>query len=214
MIAGIGGYRCQGADFRVRLLRQHIAGSMRREADRTELHVRHQVRFAQQPPHITGATGGHVYDVNGKVLLDVNGNPFVANTPDANSLLKVEGAPATDKGGNPFYLVIHFEYVSTDSSAPPKDLYGKAPMVMKLSTLDQNKRNGALSVVALRNMNMAGIRGLWIPCAGSLPPWNTHLGSEEYEPTARPLRKTAPSMKPFVITPSFSRPPPENCPNH
>ena len=136
---------------------------------------------------ITGVTGGHVYDANGKVLLDVNGNPFVANTPDANSLLEVEGAPATGKGGNPLYLVTHFEYVSTDSSVPPKDLYGKAPMVMKLSTIDQNQRNGDLSVVALRNIDMAGIRGLWIPCAGSLSPWNTHLGSEEYEPDARCL---------------------------
>lgn len=136
---------------------------------------------------ITGVTGGHVYDVNGNVLLDVNGNPFIANTPDANSLLKVEGVPATGKGGNSLYLITHFEYVSTDSSAPPKDLYGKAPMVMKLSTLDQNRSNGDLSVVALRNINMAGVRGLWIPCAGSLSPWNTHLGSEEYEPDARCL---------------------------
>ena len=136
---------------------------------------------------ITGVTGGQVYDVNGNVLLDVNGNPFIANTPDANSLLKVEGAPATGKGGNPLYLVTHFEYVSTDSSVPPKDMYGKAPMVMKLSTIDQNQSSGALSVTALKNINMAGIHGLWIPCAGSLSPWNTHLGSEEYEPDARCL---------------------------
>ena len=140
---------------------------------------------------ITGVTGGHVYDVNGKVLLDVNGNPFIANTPDANSLLRVEGAPATGKGGNPLYLVTHFEYVSTDSSVPPKDMYGKAPMAMKLSTLDQNKSNGDLNVVALRNIDMAGIRGLWIPCAGSLSPWNTHLGSEEYEQDARCLETGA-----------------------
>ncbi|MFO1421321.1 MAG: DUF839 domain-containing protein [Candidatus Competibacteraceae bacterium] len=136
---------------------------------------------------ITGVTGGHVYDVNGNVLLDVNGNPFVANTPDANSLIKVDGAPATGRGGNPLYLVTHFEYVSTDSSVPPKDMYGKAPMAMKLSTIDQNKSSGDLNVVALRNIDMAGIRGLWIPCAGSLSPWNTHLGSEEYEPDARCL---------------------------
>lgn len=136
---------------------------------------------------ISGVTGGQVYDINGNVLLDDNGNPFIANTPDANSLLKVEGAPATGKGGNPLYLVTHFEYVSTDSSVPPKDMYGKAPMVMKLSTIDQNQSSGELSVTALKNINMAGIHGLWIPCAGSLSPWNTHLGSEEYEPDARCL---------------------------
>ena len=53
LIAGIGdGYRCQGADFRMGLPRQRIAGRMRRQADRAELHVRHQVRFTQQPPQM------------------------------------------------------------------------------------------------------------------------------------------------------------------
>ncbi|HRD48247.1 MAG TPA: DUF839 domain-containing protein [Candidatus Contendobacter sp.] len=136
---------------------------------------------------ITGVTGGHVYDVNGNVLKDLNGNPFIANTPDANSLLKVDGAAATGQGGNPLYLVTHFEYVEYDSSVPPKDMYGKAPMVMKLSTVDQSRNTGALKVAGLKNISMDGIRGLWIPCAGSLSPWNTHLGSEEYEPDARCL---------------------------
>jgi hypothetical protein len=27
--------------------------------------------------------------------------------------------------------------------------------------------------------------GVWIPCAGSVTPWETHLGSEEYEPDAK-----------------------------
>ena len=27
--------------------------------------------------------------------------------------------------------------------------------------------------------------GLWTPCAGSVTPWETHLGSEEYEPDAK-----------------------------
>lgn len=29
------------------------------------------------------------------------------------------------------------------------------------------------------------VGGAWITCAGSVSPWNTHLGSEEYEPDAR-----------------------------
>lgn len=148
--------------------------------------LRHQSLY-YSTDSITGETGGHVYDVKGNVLKDVNGNPFIAETPDSNSLLQVSGAAATGKGGNPLYLVTHFEYVWRDSSVPPKDLYGKAPMVMKLSTVDQSKSNGDLSVVKLRNISMAGVRGLWIPCAGSLSPWNTHLGSEEYEPDARCL---------------------------
>ena len=31
------------------------------------------------------------------------------------------------------------------------------------------------------------IAGIWIPCAGSVTSWNTHLGSEEYEPDAKNL---------------------------
>jgi secreted PhoX family phosphatase len=27
--------------------------------------------------------------------------------------------------------------------------------------------------------------GLWTPCAGSISPWGSHVGSEEYEPDAR-----------------------------
>jgi hypothetical protein len=45
--------------------------------------------------------------------------------------------------------------------------------------------------VALRNIDMSGVRGLWIPCAGSLSPWNTHLGSMEYEPDARCVVETS-----------------------
>ena len=31
------------------------------------------------------------------------------------------------------------------------------------------------------------ITGIWVPCAGSATPWNTHLGSEENEPDAKYL---------------------------
>ncbi|MES9683783.1 alkaline phosphatase PhoX, partial [Gottfriedia acidiceleris] len=36
-----------------------------------------------------------------------------------------------------------------------------------------------------KKIDFSGVNGLWIPCNGSLSPWNTHLGSEEYEPDAR-----------------------------
>jgi len=34
-------------------------------------------------------------------------------------------------------------------------------------------------------IDFAKVYGGWIHCAGSLSPWNTHLGSEEYEPDAK-----------------------------
>lgn len=132
---------------------------------------------------INGVTPGAVYDVNGNALKELNGTPYISATPDANSLMQIPGAQATGKGGNPLYMVTHFEYIWLDSSG--NDMYGKLPMTMALAAIDQDKADGALSMGMLKNIDMSGVYGLWIPCAGSLSPWNTHLGSEEYEPDAR-----------------------------
>ena len=56
---------------------------------------------------------------------------------------------------------------------------------MSLTRLDQDKRDGKLSVRDVKPIDFSKVAGLWVPCAGSLSPWNTHLGSEEYEPDAR-----------------------------
>jgi len=138
---------------------------------------------------INGKVAGGLYDVAGQPLMDtsVPGNPtqYVSDTPDANSLMQVPGAKARKSGvkGNPLFMVTHYEYVTANNAGG--DEYGKLPMTMSLTTLDQNRKTGELSLVDYSNIDMAGIRGLWIPCAGSLSPWNTHLGSEEYEPDAR-----------------------------
>ena len=36
--------------------------------------------------------------------------------------------------------------------------------------------------------------GVWVPCAGSVTPWETHIGSEEYEPDARTFYKSKDSV--------------------
>ncbi|WP_367027122.1 alkaline phosphatase PhoX [Methylococcus sp. ANG] len=127
---------------------------------------------------IGGVTAGAIYDVTGTPLLDSNGNPMIAETPDANSLIRI---PA--RGGDKLFLVTHFEYDWLDTAGA--DQYGKQPMTMSLANIEQDGKSGKLSATALRNIDMSAIDGLWIPCAGSLSPWNTHLGSEEYEPDAR-----------------------------
>lgn len=131
-----------------------------------------------------GVKAGAVYNKNGSVMSDTAGNVYVSETPDANSLLRpITGTPASVLGGNPLYLVTQYEYQWQDTVG--NDLYGKLPMTMKLANVDQNLATGALTVTNLRNIDFSGVNGLWIPCAGSLSPWNTHLGSEEYEPDAR-----------------------------
>jgi hypothetical protein len=36
-------------------------------------------------------------------------------------------------------------------------------------------------------MDWSEYGGIWVPCAGSVTPWKSHLGSEEYEPDAKVL---------------------------
>ncbi|WP_261381575.1 alkaline phosphatase PhoX [Paenibacillus cremeus] len=126
-------------------------------------------------------------DVKGNPIVDTSVSgapvPFVSDDPDANSLMKIEGQAPTSKGGNPLSLVTHYEYVTLNNAG--KSAYGVVPASMSLTTIDQNKTTGELVATDLKKIDFSGVDGLWIPCNGSLTPWNTHLGSEEYEADAR-----------------------------
>ncbi|NHC40780.1 alkaline phosphatase [Bacillus sp. MM2020_1] len=101
--------------------------------------------------------------------------PFVSDAPDSNSLLK-------PINGN-LYMVTHYEYQTLDAAG--NSAYGIVPASMSLTTLDQNSKTGELKAKEVKKIDFSDVNGLWIPCNGSLSPWNTHLGSEEYEPDAR-----------------------------
>ncbi|MCX7178456.1 MAG: DUF839 domain-containing protein [Proteobacteria bacterium] len=121
-----------------------------------------------------GSAAAAIRDKNGVILKDVNGKPYVPQTPDANSLMDIGGTP---------YLVTHFEYENKDSAGT--DWYGKLPMTMTVAKLSQSASDGKFTVASVKPVDFSSANGLWIPCAGSRSPWNTHLGSEEYEPDAR-----------------------------
>ena len=53
------------------------------------------------------------------------------------------------------------------------------PAGMFLSELTTDA-DGNMTPVSTKPLSFAGVGGLWLPCAGSVSPWNTHLGSEEY----------------------------------
>lgn len=59
------------------------------------------------------------------------------------------------------------------------------PGVAYLSELVQDPHYGTLSVKQMKPLDFSAHCGVWIPCAGSVTPWETHLGSEEYEPNAK-----------------------------
>ncbi|ARU47587.1 PhoX family protein [Sulfurospirillum diekertiae] len=117
---------------------------------------------------------GQLYTASMKPLLDPFGKPLIAETPDSNSLLKVDGS---------LYLVTHYEYdwiLSDGSSAEKTDVWHeRAPMSMTLTSIKQDAKNGKLKAVDQYPIDFSKVGGIWIPCAGSQTPWNTHLGTEE-----------------------------------
>ena len=75
-------------------------------------------------------------------------------------------------------MVNHYESL-------PSNEIGNMPETMMLNTVEQNKETGELTVTDMTPIDFSADGGIWTPCAGSLSPWNTHLGSEEYEPDAK-----------------------------
>ncbi|NIK76986.1 hypothetical protein FHS15_002111 [Paenibacillus castaneae] len=140
---------------------------------------------------INGTPAGLAIDVNGNPIMDKSVAdkpvPYVSDGPDSNSLFSVKGAQKTALNGNPLSLLTHYEYITHDNAG--NGAYGMIPASMSLSTIDQNKKTGELKVMDVKKVDFSEVGGLWIPCNGSLTPWNTHLSSEEYEADARVFEK-------------------------
>lgn len=133
---------------------------------------------------IDGKVAGQIYDRQGNPLKDAQGELYVSDAPDANSLLQPIRGSKQQKGQNTLFMVTHFEYATSDS-AGKKGFWARLPAGMGLAELGQDKSTGELSMRRFAPVDFSQVEGLWVPCAGSLSPWNTHLGSEEYEPDAR-----------------------------
>ncbi len=130
------------------------------------------------------ASNPYYFEVTGKALAEgldpANAGQFVADTPDGAALIAVEDAPESASAAELSYLN-HFEYVTWDGNLQSQ--YGKNPMFIAKSTLEQDLITGLLRLRDYDKINFSapGQKGLWIPCAASKSPWNTFLGSEEYE---------------------------------
>lgn len=107
---------------------------------------------------------GQIFDHSGAPLLAEDGSPFISNDNDFSSLLK--GADGK------LYMVSHFE---------------SRPGAMYLTELQQ-AQNGVLKPLRTHPLDFSAVAGGWVHCAGSVSPWGTHLGSEEYEPDAKQWR--------------------------
>lgn len=120
-----------------------------------------------------GKAAGQLYDVKGEPIKDPNGDLVIAETPDANSLLSVDGKP---------FLVTHYEYDwilgNGEEGRKAEGWHGRMPMSMTVAALAQGE-DGKLTPTSVKPIDFSSVDGLWIPCAGGPTPWGTHLGSEE-----------------------------------
>lgn len=113
---------------------------------------------------------GQLIDAEGQPLLSEDGSPRISNDNDFASLLPV---------GDKLFMVSHFE---------------SRPGSMYLTELHQDPSNGLLTAVNTKPIDFSKVKGGWVHCAGSVTPWNTHLGSEEYEPDADKRSSTTGSI--------------------
>lgn len=110
---------------------------------------------------------GRIMDQNLEPLVESDGSERISNYADFSSLLSV---------GDRLFQVTQFEEV---------------PAAMYLTELSQDRDTGELQAISTRPIDLSAIHGLWNPCAGSVTPWNTHLGSEEYPTDARASESAA-----------------------
>jgi secreted PhoX family phosphatase len=100
---------------------------------------------------------GTLIDKSGQPLLAEDGELRISNDNDFSSLLD------TDHG---LFMISHFE---------------ARPGAMYITGLKQTD-DGELVARWTKPIDFSAVEGGWVHCAGSVTPWNTHLGSEEYEP--------------------------------
>lgn len=101
-------------------------------------------------------------DRKGQVVKSEDGSEHISVDADFTSLLHV---------GGKIFSVTHFE---------------SRPGAMYVSELTQ-AADGKLTPVSTKPVDFSAFGGLWVPCAGSVTPWETHLGSEEYPADAREI---------------------------
>ena len=124
--------------------------------------------------HVLARSGDKIGDTVYGTLVDKDGNPV--KSPDGSVHISVDADfSSLLPVGSKLFNVTHFE---------------SRPGAMYLSELEQAD-DGTLKIKSTKPIDFAAFGGLWVPCAGSVTPWGTHLGSEEYPPDARAVEEAA-----------------------
>ena len=135
---------------------------------------------------VGGAVVGGLFSSTGTPLVDTLGQ-MASDAPDGTSLIQVAGLSVPGATGNPLAMVTQFEY----KELPPSDgvstgsYWSRLPAQTGVALLDQSPSTGLLVAKTYQNVNFSSVNGGWIHCGSTLSAWNTHIGSEEYEPDAK-----------------------------
>ena len=163
---------------------------MQRDGSTTTQALAYQSFFitGDRVPNGDGGTlvAGGYFDIVNRPIIDTSvagkERQFFSDCPDGTSLLQLAHPKVSGIKGKAVFAVVQFEYVTRDQANAER--YGTLPSPIAVLTLDQDHTTGQLSLVKYHNVDTSSVNGLWITCAASLSPWNTHLSSEEYEPDA------------------------------
>lgn len=125
------------------------------------------------------ADNGEIYgalkDAKGAIIKHPDGSPVICNGTSNNPTAYGAGLDFTSiiEQDGKIHMISQFECVAG---------------AIYTAELKQSP-TGELSPIAgtLKYIDQSAYKGGWIHCAGSVTPWNSHLGSEEYEPDARKI---------------------------
>lgn len=136
------------------------------------------------------ADNGEIYgalkNAQGKTITHPDGSPVICNGTSNNPTVYGSGLDFTsiiEQDGS-IHLISQFEcvvgaiYTAELKQSPTGEL---SPIPGTLQYIDQSIYKGG-----------------WIHCAGSVTPWNSHLGSEEYEPDARNIEYSPISVPKYI----------------
>jgi secreted PhoX family phosphatase len=131
------------------------------DGEKTEINYNVLLRTGDQPKN-SSAPFGLVHDIEGQPVGMEDGSLKLSDDNDFSSIIHGK------RGG--LFMVSHFE---------------SRPAAMYLTKLRQNRKTGELTAIQTRPLDFSHVNGGWVHCAGSVSPWGSHLGSEEYPPNSR-----------------------------
>lgn len=118
-----------------------------------------------------GEIFGAVKDVNGNLITFTDGSPYICNGTNSGVGSGLDFTSILQRD-NKLYMVSQFEC---------------SIGAMYMAEVEQNATSGIITpkTGTLQYIDQSSEFGGWTHCAGMVTPWQSHLGSEEYETNAR-----------------------------